>query len=326
MFKRYYLKHKQIYLERKRNIYIIINKESKEHEKVREQKGKGKSLINQYLIDDYKNDTKQNEGQSLFHFIKEKNFIKDTTSIKKLNSLNKTYLIKTNSKTIEERENYFIGIIFKILALVFNYIILFFSQINMNNDIMTQKIFSHKNNELLLLYIIIIFNIIIGIKKFKYNQKKRRKVKYFKHCLKRIKEKIFSFFKNGFNAIKNDSIKNSILNDNKSLKSYNNIKKKQILKEEKNNINKNINNIILIKNLIKAFLLIAIFNQKLTNNIIYLFTYQLSRITLKIKGIGLLNIFGKSFNSIYYPDEIYINGTKTDIITYIYNFTQKETV
>ena len=105
MFKRYYLKHKQIYLERKRNIYIIINKESKEHEKVREQKGKGKSLINQYLIDDYKNDTKQNEGQSLFHFIKEKNFIKDTTSIKKLNSLNKTYLIKTNSKTIEEREN-----------------------------------------------------------------------------------------------------------------------------------------------------------------------------------------------------------------------------
>ena len=155
-------------MKKKGNIYIIIIKEPKEQEKVRKQKGKDKHVVNKCLKYENKKDTKQKEGQNLFNFKKEKKFIKDTISIKKINSLNKSYLIKTNLKTIEEKEIYFIGIILKIFALASIYNILFFSPINMNNDIITQQIFSHKNNAILLLCIMIITNIIIIIKKFKY--------------------------------------------------------------------------------------------------------------------------------------------------------------
>ena len=54
-----------------------------------------------------------------------------------------------------------------------------------------------------------------------------------------------------------------------------------------------------------------------------IFPLQFSNITLKIKGIGYKNILGeysdsKPFESIYYPNEVYINGIKQNIVNYSY--------
>ena len=59
----------------------------------------------------------------------------------------------------------------------------------------------------------------------------------------------------------------------------------------------------------------------------FLIEYGFSNITLKINGIGRKNIF--CFNSTlykrkYYPNEIYINGEKQNIINYSFYFNQTE--
>ena len=93
-----------------------------------------------------------------------------------------------------------------------------------------------------------------------------------------------------------------------------------------NNINDN--NIIIkyiLINLI-AFRTINIFYYVKSNILFDLFYYQYSKITLKIKGIGEHFIFGNDehskFESIYYPNEIYINGNKESKINYKYYFWQ----
>ena len=64
--------------------------------------------------------------------------------------------------------------------------------------------------------------------------------------------------------------------------------------------------------------------QILINNKINKFENLFSNITLKIKGIGTKNILGynspHNFSSKYYPDEIYINGIKQNVINYSYYF------
>ena len=60
---------------------------------------------------------------------------------------------------------------------------------------------------------------------------------------------------------------------------------------------------------------------------IFLIEYGFSKITLKINGIGEKNIF--CFNSTlykreYYPNEVYINGNKQNILNYSYYFNQTE--
>ena len=77
-----------------------------------------------------------------------------------------------------------------------------------------------------------------------------------------------------------------------------------------------------------AFLTINIFYYVKSNILFDLFYYQYSKITLKIKGIGEHFIFGNDayskFESIYYPNEIYINGNKESKINYKYYFNQTE--
>ena len=100
------------------------------------------------------------------------------------------------------------------------------------------------------------------------------------------------------------------------------LKKDDETLKKKNNINIKDNNIIRIYIKIMKYLLIIMisFNQILPNNELYLINSKLSNITLKIKGTGTKNVFTShsNFNSIYYPNKIYINGEKQSIITYSY--------
>ena len=55
------------------------------------------------------------------------------------------------------------------------------------------------------------------------------------------------------------------------------------------------------------------------------FIFNLSNITLKVKGIGPKNIFGQEyFGRDHYPDIIYINGEKQNEIKKTYNFNETE--
>ena len=75
-------------------------------------------------------------------------------------------------------------------------------------------------------------------------------------------------------------------------------------------------------------LIIHIFCQ-IKNNILFeLLYFQDSKITLKIKGIGLNIILGNEYNfnivDIKHLKEVYINKNKQNTITNIYNFTQAD--
>ena len=135
--------------------------------------------------------------------------------------------------------------------------------------------------------------------------------------------------------------KNQIKRENNE-KEYINMKNAQLIEidkklkkddetlKKKNNINIKDNNII--RNYIKImkYLLIIMisFNQILPNNELYLINSKLSNITLKIKGTGTKNVFTShsNFNSIYYPNIIYINGEKQSIITYSYQLNQTDNI
>ena len=60
----------------------------------------------------------------------------------------------------------------------------------------------------------------------------------------------------------------------------------------------------------------------------FIIVFSLSnKITLKIKGPGIKNIFSRSFSNNKYPQKIYINEQIQTDITYHYNFTKaKNTV
>ena len=89
-------------------------------------------------------------------------------------------------------------------------------------------------------------------------------------------------------------------------------------------INKN----IIIKLIIMMELFIVIF----PSNKLILFELNLSKITLKLKGIGNNHILGYApevnclFGRQYYPNEVYINGNKQDIVNYIYHFNQSDNI
>ena len=74
---------------------------------------------------------------------------------------------------------------------------------------------------------------------------------------------------------------------------------------------------------------IKIFNLLLLMNL-YSLKFTNPNITLKIKGTGLKNIFGnqtgQSFQKKYYPNKIYINGNKQDIIAHYYKFNLTENI
>ena len=99
-----------------------------------------------------------------------------------------------------------------------------------------------------------------------------------------------------------------------------NIKENQKNKKIASNVTI-INYAIIIINMIQ---IINIFNQIITYNINHLIYFRLSYITLKIKGLGFNNILGNNFNKSLYPNEVYINGNKTDIINNSYYFNQTD--
>ena len=104
------------------------------------------------------------------------------------------------------------------------------------------------------------------------------------------------------------------------------VNEKYIINNSLNEINKlkekTKNNIIRINSSrnIKLFLIISLFIRGLSNETIS--EIKFSNITLKIKEKGMNKIFcsdNNKFNKCYYPDEIYINTTKMDIINHTYN-------
>ena len=78
--------------------------------------------------------------------------------------------------------------------------------------------------------------------------------------------------------------------------------------------------------IIKYIILFNLFNNIILNNKISLIEYKSFNITLKIKGIGNKNIFSSNsnFKTVYYPNEVYINGYKTNAVTYSYYLSETD--
>ena len=84
-----------------------------------------------------------------------------------------------------------------------------------------------------------------------------------------------------------------------------------------------------IKSFIIFLIIINISIQPVSDNENIFTEKNFSKITLKINGIGYKNIFTsniKEFNDTYYPDDIYINGNKQNIINYTYYLNQTKNV
>jgi len=142
--------------------------------------------------------------------------------------------------------------------------------------------------------------------------------------LRRKKEVLFFKKENELSEVENEAIiikKNSKINNKRT---QNHIKKR---KNSIQNTNTIIRYYILI-NLIKL-IIINIFCSIKSNIIFNLYSFQLSKITLKTKGIGNFALFGNerkyNFSGINYLKEIKINGREEDTNTnqYKYDFDQE---
>ena len=190
-------------------------------------------------------------------------------------------------------------------------------KINQLNDIENKiKIYRFDN---ILFSIIIFINRIITLLKSRILR--RGKPLIFQ---KEFSKNVFPFCKIGIFEIKNESIINMILIDKKQLNNNYKIKESQIKKRK---ININDNNAIIINYIIIILIkFIYIFCQIKSKKLLDLFHYQNSKITLKIKGIGIYTILGNvtngNFKSINYLNEVYINGNRQDKIEYKYNCNQ----
>ena len=145
----------------------------------------------------------------------------------------------------------------------------------------------------------------------------------FKNIILKRKEEVFFFQKENesFKA-KNKSI---MFLKKEKYKEINDKKIKHHMKKRKNNI-QSTNTIIryyLLINLIK-FMIINIFCLIKSNIIFNLYSFQLSKITLKTKGIGNYALFGNdrkyNFSGINYLKEIKINGREEDTNTNQYKY------
>ena len=84
-----------------------------------------------------------------------------------------------------------------------------------------------------------------------------------------------------------------------------------------------------IKSFIIFLIIINISIQPVSDNENIFTEKNFSKITLKINGIGYKNVFTgniKEFNTIHYPNEIYINGNQQNIINYTYYLNQTKNV
>ena len=153
---------------------------------------------------------------------------------------------------------------------------------------------------------------------------KARDTNKYKECSeKTIIEQKNTLFKIG-NKTKNFS------NLNKGIKFKIDKRRKKVLNEKEYNM---INNRKIFKNIL-IFINFIIINliQILSSNTWCSIIFQFSTISLKIKGNGTKNIFGyensknmiNRFEIQYFPNEIYINGIKQNIVNYSYYFNQTD--
>ena len=130
---------------------------------------------------------------------------------------------------------------------------------------------------------------------------------YDKNCFYENKNKSMNFLISKGKIRKNDGMKENKI----YLEKYN-----------KNGYKIQIKNIIIIE----LFIIIDIITI-LPSNKWYSIEFNLSKITLKIKGTGIKNILGyqdsaNCFNKAYFPNEVYINGELQNEVNYSYNFNQ----
>ena len=144
------------------------------------------------------------------------------------------------------------------------------------------------------------------------------------HLQQRNIQKGIDHNKNNHSEIKNELKINSYLKEKIKIK-YGEKKVNKRNDTYKFNIN---NNKYTNFNIYINFIIINLFIQALSINELYFFLLTFSKITLKIKGIGYKNIFGclenYAFNNKSYPNEIYIDGNKQDIITHSYEFNKTD--
>ena len=82
--------------------------------------------------------------------------------------------------------------------------------------------------------------------------------------------------------------------------------------------------------ILKFLIMTGLFIKILPYNKLSLFEFNLSNITLKVKGIGYSHILGNEgqfiFDKKYYPNEVYINGIKQNEINYAYYLNQTDNI
>ena len=80
--------------------------------------------------------------------------------------------------------------------------------------------------------------------------------------------------------------------------------------------------------IIKIIIVINLFIQTFPKNKLNWMEFDLSKITLKIEGIGTKNVFSSNvdYNITYYPDEVYINGNKENMVNPRYYLNQSNNI
>ena len=174
----------------------------------------------------------------------------------------------------------------------------------------------------------ILNNIVFYVNKINIESKRREETLIIPGVAPKIK---IDNKKNGLIEMKNES--KNMQNIKERIKIINEYNIININRKKKRN-NENIGNINKLKEyiiIIKFIIILCSFISRIKSNKFNL--YNISKITLKIKGTGYKNVLGvyndnpsnvNSFQKEYYPNLIKINGNEQNDITYKYDFKQTD--
>ena len=309
------------------NLKSINNKNIKEE---KDFKLKGNNQIKNTIITHYKKFNLSELSKIIFDFfffIEIIIYFKAKEKFHNATINNKLYLLLFERKI--NINNFFW--LFILISFTFN--IYYLNLINAILNLFTTTLFNFEEriySKLLLLNIslygknilIFIFIFYISIVLLKSNLMKMKKIELKKTCLKSYKKNIGLFEIN---------YPSKIIYQIKEYKELTKINFQLKEKVEKNKKKKALKNFISDNNYIVKFiiklLIINIFSiiKSFKLNINY---FRFSKITLKINGVGDINILGNNgyfkFDGITYLEEVYINGIKNDTIgrTYYLNETE----
>ena len=138
----------------------------------------------------------------------------------------------------------------------------------------------------------------------------------------------FPLYKNDFSEIKIEFKTKLIGKDKKTIDNENNQKTEKQIKKRNNYLNnKRVDEKRIAITLINFIILIIIYQIKSNMHFNFFHFQYYSKITLKVKGIGVSSIIGNhvnnNFSAIHYLKEVYINGQKQNIdIKYDFNQTE----